>query len=453
MAELFAMPQASPTMEKGTILAWHKKEGDALAPQDVLAEVETDKAAMAIEIFDAGHLLRILVPAGQEVPAGTPIAIIGKRADEDISALLAGLSGASPAAPAPRATPSAPSPDASAGPSPAPAPSPEAAPSPAPAPSPAAGLPPLTWMGKAIDPAILEIPAVYAPTLGPAEGDGGRVRSSPAARRAAAERGVDIGRVAGTGPRGRVTVADVERVPAPTAAPAPALADLPAAAPVRVRNSQMRKTIARRLRQVWQDAPSFFLTARFSADRLAAFRAELKEAGLAVSPNDLLIRAVALALRDVPEVNASWGEEEITRHERVHIGMAVALDDGLITPVLRDADRKGLARIAQESRELAGRARERRLQPEEYQGSTFTISNLGMMGIEQFTAILNPPEAAILAVGAMQLEPVAGPEGPRLGQVMRVTMTCDHRVIDGALGARFLQALRRYVEAPALLAG
>ncbi len=433
MAEIFEMPQASPTMEKGTILAWHKSEGDALSPQDVIAEVETDKAAMAIEVFDAGFLLKILVAAGEEVPAGTPIAIIGKSADEDFSALLASTSAA------PKKEAAAPKKKEEEAPTPTEAPASEPA---------GPGLPPLTWMGKAIDPSIMEVPAVYQ---APGEsGSGGRVRSSPASRRAAAERGLDLDRLKGTGPRGRITVADVEGAPSSALSSA---APLPSAEPTLIKHSAMRKTIARRLAQVWQEAPSFTLTAKFDCDRLVAFRADLKRAERNISPNDLLIRAVALALREVPEVNASWGEAEITRHNSVHIGMAVALDEGLITPVIRDADRKGLSAIAAESRDLATRARERKLKPEEFQGSTFTISNLGMMGIEHFTAILNPPEAAILALGALQQEPVVGPEGLRVGWVMRATMTCDHRVIDGALGARYLQALRRIVENPALLAG
>jgi pyruvate dehydrogenase E2 component (dihydrolipoamide acetyltransferase) len=215
----------------------------------------------------------------------------------------------------------------------------------------------------------------------------------------------------------------------------------------------MRKTIARRLKAAYLDAPVFFLTATFDCDNLVAHRAQLKEAGVRASANDILIKACALALRDEPRVNASWGEEAIIRHGDVHVGVAVALDDGLITPVIRHADQKALSEIGDEIRELAQRARAQKLKPEEYTGSTFTISNLGMMGIDQFTAIINPPEACILAVGGMDAVPVAIDGEIGIATQMKVTLTCDHRVVDGALGANFLKALRRYVENPVLLGG
>jgi pyruvate dehydrogenase E2 component (dihydrolipoamide acetyltransferase) len=219
-----------------------------------------------------------------------------------------------------------------------------------------------------------------------------------------------------------------------------------------VRNSQMRKTIARRLTESWLGAPCFYLTAVFDAEALVAFRGQLKRGGLDVTYNTLIVAAAARALRAVPEVNASWGPDAITRHGSVHIGIAVALPDGLITPVLRDADRKGLAALSAEAASLLERAKALKLQPEEYTGSTFTVSNLGMMGIEQFTAILNPPEACILAVGALGQEPVVEAGQLAVRWRLRVTLTCDHRVVDGALGARFLQALRRVIENPVLLA-
>lgn len=443
MAELFLMPQASPTMEAGTILSWAKKEGDALKVMDVIAEVETDKAAMQIEVFDKGYLLKILVPAGDSVPAGHPIAIIGKTATEDFSHLL----GATAAAPAP-----------------APAPAPVEAPKAAPAPVVAAlvvekaepvkaggGVKAYTWLGASVPDAVMENVGFDFGDEEAAAGPAGKPRSAPAARRAAREHGLAIEDIAGTGPHGRVTRADVEKAASAPKVAAPA----PVAAPASesVRNSQMRKTIAKRLKASWNDAPAFFLTAAFDCDALVRFRDQLVAGGIKVSYNDLLIKAAARALREVPEVNASWGEEAITRHSGVHIGVAVALPDGLITPVIRDADQKGVGRIASEMRDLATRAKDRKLQPEEYTGSTFSISNLGMMGIEQFTAILNPPESLILAVGAMVREVVVDAAGnPAVGWRMRVTLTCDHRVVDGALGARFLQAMRKYLEAPALLA-
>lgn len=450
MAQFFEMPQASPTMTSGVLNRWKKKEGDALAPQDAIAEVETDKAAMDVEVFDKGYLLKVLAAEGEEVPAGQPIAILGTRPDEDISALLAEFEARKASAPKAGTPTQAPAPEAA----PAPAQAERPAPAPAePKATPAAEAParparpgyvPFTWMDRPVDSAIMEPDVDWEPPTP-------RVRSSPAARRAAREHGLELANVHGTGPRGRVTRADVEKA---SAAPAPTPATPAAGRPDEVvRNSMMRKTIARRLTEVWQTAPVFYLTATFDCDSLVAFRAQLKEAELPTSYNVLVVAAVAKALRDVPEVNASWGPDAITRHGRVHVGVAVALDEGLITPVVRDADTRGLRALTAEIKDLADRARARSLKPEEYQGSTFTVSNLGMMEIEHFTAILNPPEAAILAVGSLQQEVVV-----RDGQVatrwrMRVTMTCDHRVVDGALGARFLSALRKYVEHPALLAG
>lgn len=214
----------------------------------------------------------------------------------------------------------------------------------------------------------------------------------------------------------------------------------------------MRKTIARRLKESYLDAPTFFLNAKFACDNLVSFRSQLKNAGIKVSYNDIVIKAVARALQDVPQVNASWGEDAITEHSNIDIGVAVALPDGLITPVVRDANKKGLSTLADETRTLINKAKEKKLSPPEYQNSTFTISNLGMMGIEHFTAIINPPNAAILAVGSLQQEAIVEAGALSVGWRMKVTMTCDHRVVDGALGAEFLLALRRYIENPVLLA-
>jgi pyruvate dehydrogenase E2 component (dihydrolipoamide acetyltransferase) len=448
MAEFFKMPQASPTMEVGRLLEWKVREGDELAPQGVLAVVETDKAAMDIEVFDRLVVLKLLVPADTDVKVDAPIAIVGKSKGEDITALLASLS-APAAASAAGAGGTSGSPRNAPLPSPAPAPAPVAAP-PAAAPS-AAGLGARGWMGRPHPAGIEEMPSWDAgEPPPPAAGEPARVRAAPAARRAAAEHGVDLAAVKGSGPRGRVLRADVEAAPKPgTAAPAAAPAAL---ASTPVRNSMMRKTIAKRLTAAWQDAPAFFLSARIDCDALVAFRESLKAAGVTVSVNDILLKAVARALREVPEVNASWGEDAILRHNEVHVGVAVALPDGLITPVVRHTDTKGLAAISAEVRALAGRAKDGKLKPEEYTGSTFTVSNLGMMGIEHFTAILNPPEACILAVGSLQQEPVVKDGALGIGWRMKLTLTCDHRVVDGALGARFLQALRRFLEAPALLA-
>jgi pyruvate dehydrogenase E2 component (dihydrolipoamide acetyltransferase) len=460
MAEFFKMPQASPTMESGTLNAWRKAEGDALVSQDVVAEVETDKAAMDVEVFEAGFLLKILAQAGEDVPAGRPIAIIGKSKDEDISALLAEFAGmkagaapaAAQAAPVAQAAPAAPvapvvaevAPKATANPGVVP----PAAPAPATV-STAGGYVGPTWRGKPLHHGLEEIGGTFTPAkLRRA------VRSSPLARKIAEDLGVTLDRVAGSGPNGRVLRADVE-----AAAQAPAPQVTQAAAPARanelVRNSKMRKVIAARLKESTLDAPTFFLTANYDCDALVAFRTTLNQQasakGVKVSFNDLTLLAVARALAEVPECNAAWGEESITRFGSVDLGVAVALEDGLITPIIRGADKLSLLQLAAQTKPLVERARARKLQPEEYTGATFSVSNLGMMGIEHFTAILNPPAAGILAVGALQQEPVVKDGALTVGWRMRVTMTCDHRVIDGALGARFLAALRQLIERPLLL--
>ncbi len=447
MAEFFLMPQASPTMESGRVLAWRVGEGDKLNPQDVLAEVETDKAAMEIEVFDPCVVLKILVPAGTEARVDSPIAIIGSSADEDNSALLAQLAASAPTAAAPAAAPEPAAPEPAAPEPAAPvAPRPvKAAPARMVAPPPGStGITPFTWQGAAVHGSIMEMPVDYSPPTA-------RVRSAPAARRLAAELGIPLSAVTGSGPHGRVMSEDVRAAAESRTRP---IAAAPVAAPAgeEIPHSNMRKTIAKRLKAVYLDAPTFFLTATLGCDALVDFRGQLKAAGVSVSYNDIIIKAAARALRDVPAVNASWSETAITRHGHVDIGMAVALDGGLITPVIRGADTLGLAAIATQSRELAGRARELKLKPEEYQGSTFTISNLGMMQIEHFTAIINAPNSAILAVGGLEQVPVVVDGALSVGWRMKVTMTCDHRVIDGALGASFLQALRRYIENPALLA-
>jgi len=292
-------------------------------------------------------------------------------------------------------------------------------------------------MGRPLDPAILESPGTWLE-------DPPRVRASPLARRIAKARGIDLGGVRGSGPHGRILRADVE-----AHRPATALAP---GEPVLVPHSNMRRTIARRLEASYRDSPVFFLTAHFDCERFVAFRRQLEAlVDTPISTNDLLMKCVARALVDVPACNASWGEDAITRHPSVDLGLAVALDGGLITPVIRGAERLSLGELAARSRDLVDRARAGRLLPHEYTGNTFTISNLGMMDIAEFTAILNPPASAILAVGSLGQEPVVVDGELGVGWRLRVTMTCDHRVIDGALGARFLQALRRYVEHPELL--
>jgi len=449
VAQFYEMPAVSPTMEVGTLVSWKIAEGQKFESSAVVAEVGTDKANMDAEIFDAGVMIKHLVAEGDEVPPGFPIAIWGASADEDVGSLLADFekrkaAGAS-AQPAPKAEAAPPKEEAAPEPEEKPEPKAKAADA-KPAPERARAEPPSTatvrreWGGLAIDRLFLDPP-------GDLKFGGGarRVKASPLARKIAKERGVDLGRTKGTGPGGRVTRADVERGPASGGqAPVAARED------EHVKHSQMRRTIAKRLLASHTDVPTFFLTATFDVAGFVKLKDELKAKlpDLKVSYNDMLVLAVARALRDHPEVNASWGDKEIVRHGRIDVGIAVAIQDGLITPVLRDADRMSLSDIAGSVRELAGRARELKLDPTEYTGGTFTISNLGMFGIEHFTAIINPPEAAILAVGALEQVPVVERGVLTTGWRMKVTMTCDHRVIDGAVGAAFLQTLRRYVEVP-----
>ena len=407
MAKIIGLPKLSPTMEEGTLVAWIKKEGDEVDVDDLLAEVETDKATMEFRSFDRGVLLKILVPEGETLEPDVPVAIIGK-AGEDIGDLLAQVKAGAGSATA-TAT--------------APVSAPVSAPAAVPAP-------------------VSELASVSAA--------GGRVLSSPVVRRLARERNIDLHSVQGSGPHGRVVKRDIESL-ASGAGAAPALAG-ERLAPRIEKASSMRRTIARRLTESTQTTPHYYLTIDVDITPLVgarkAMNAELEAAGKKVSLNDLIIKAAAVALRRVPEVNASWMGKEIHYHQVVDISIAVAIDEGLMTPVVRDADRKGVAQIAEEVRDLAARARDKKLQLEEMTNGTFSISNLGMFGIEEFTAVINPPEGAILAVGTIRDEPVVEDGAIVPGRRMRFTMSCDHRVIDGATGARFMAALKTLLEAP-----
>lgn len=428
-------------MTMGVVGKWVAAEGAALEPQSVIAQVETDKATMDIEVFDKGVMLRHLAKEGEEVPPGRPIAIVGTSAGEDISGLLAEFAAmaAAPSAAA-AATPTAPAAPVETVPAAAEIAAPAAV-APAPAPTSAVETPVgsvarPTWSGAPIDNAIME-------PRGPYKAGSPRIIASPLAKTMAADRGVNLARVKGSGPGGRIVARDVEGSTGSTPQARPA------DAPNRV--TQMRKTIARRLTEVHQQVPVFYLTTSFDAGAFVKLKDAVATRGGKISVNDLLIRAVAAALRDVPAVNAQWTGDTIVQKGAVDVGVAVALPEGLVTPVIRDADRKSVQAIADEVRELAGRAKVGKLQPEEYTGGTFTISNLGMFEIEHFTAILNPPEAAILAVGSAAQVPIVINGAVSAQWRMKVTMTCDHRVIDGALGARFLQALRLHVENPGLM--
>ena len=428
MATKIVMEALSPTMEEGRLVSWKKHEGDAVKTGETLAEVETDKAVMELVAREDGVLRKVLLAEGATVPVGALVAIVG-GADEDLAGLLGG-----PAATAPpqgsgvRAQGARPAIPAAARPA-------EAAPAPA---RPESATPqPLTP-----DPQPL------------------RVRSSPLARRLAAERGLDLRLVPGTGPAGRVIKRDVEAAgtaparaaaPAlPTRAPTALVPQAPAGGFRDVPLTTMRKTIARRLGESLGPVPHFFLTSEIEMERAWEARAHLagRDEAYRVSFNDLIVKAVALALRQHPAVNASFLEDRIRYYGDVHVGVAVAVEDGLITPVIRHADRKGLLEIAAEAKGLAERARARKLVPDEYTGATFSVSNLGMYDIDDFTAVINPPEAGILAVGRIAQRPVIvdGAVVPR--RTMRVTMSCDHRVVDGATGAKFLQTVKLMLENP-----
>ena len=439
MAIAVEMPKMSDTMEEGVLAAWLVEEGQAVAAGDVVAQVETDKATMDLEVYDDGVLLKRVIGEGDSVPIGGLIAILGKEG-EDVSAILAKYDGSGDGAAAPAPAEEAPAVEAPAAAPVAPATAPEA---PAAAPEPA-----------------------------PVQADG-RPKASPLARKLATEHGVNLSVLAGSGPEGRIIKRDIEAAigssTAPAAAPAPAATaetPRPAAQPSTpvvqpdggyeaVRISQMRKTIARRLAESKFTNPHFYLTADIDMSEAVAFRGKLNEKaeanGLAkVSFNDLVTKACALSLRQHPWVNASWmeAEGEIRLHHDVHVAIAVAVDEGLITPVIRHADRKGLSELAAETRTLATKARDRELQPEDWSGSTFSTSNLGMFGIDEFTAIINPPNACILAIGSIRDVPVVKNDVVVPGKQMKVTLSCDHRVVDGATGAEFLKSVRGYLEDP-----
>ncbi|BAI72157.1 pyruvate dehydrogenase E2 component [Azospirillum sp. B510] len=433
------MPALSPTMTEGNLAKWLKKEGDTVKSGDVLAEIETDKATMEVEAVDEGRIGKILIPAGsQGVAVNTPIAILLEEGEDESALASAG---------------SAPAPVPAAAPAPAQTAAPAAAPVPAPAPA--------------------------APAAAPAAG-GARVFASPLARRIAEQAGVDLKTVKGTGPHGRIVKADVEAAkaagpakvadtpaaaapaaaPAPVAAPAPApkaegvdakaLADKLGMAYTAVPNSGMRKTIAKRLGEVKRTVPDYYLTVDVEIDALMKVRAELngRSDAYKLSVNDFIIRAVALALKKVPALNAAWTDEAMLQFQHADVSVAVATPTGLITPIVKKAETKGLADISNEMKVLAKKARDNALKPEEYQGGTISISNLGMMGIKQFAAIINPPQACILAVGASEQRPVVKDGALAIATVMSLTGTFDHRVADGAVGAEFLAAVKKLLEDP-----
>jgi pyruvate dehydrogenase E2 component (dihydrolipoyllysine-residue acetyltransferase) len=442
MATNVVMEALSPTMEEGRLVEWKKQEGEAVAVGDVIAEVETDKAVMELVARAGGTLLKQVVTAGATVPVSQLVAVIGEPG-EAVSASAAPAPKAS-ATPAPDAQSSQPSPDRNR----------------------SESMPPAPAAPQASEPAGR--PRAPGPTATPGGNgqpapSGGRVKASPLAKRMAADRGIDLAGISGSGPEGRVVARDLaqagaRQTAAPGAArapaPSPALAGVTGPAYTDTPLTQIRKTIAKRLSQSIGPIPTFYLTTEVDMERAWEAREALLESAKGtegapkVSFNDLIIKATALALRQHPACNAWWQDDRIRYWNEVHISMAVAIEDGLITPVIRHADRKSLRDISAEARDLAGRARERRLAPEEYTGGTFSISNLGMLDIDEFTALINPPEAGILAVGRIASRPVEYGGSVALRRRMRLTMSCDHRVIDGATGARFLQTLKGMLENP-----
>jgi len=471
MATKVVMEALSPTMEEGRLVKWNKNEGDAVKSGEILAEVETDKAVMELVARGDGVLRKRMLNEGDTAPVGQLIAIVA-AADENIDELAGGDAPAAPKADAPKAdAPKADAPKADAPKADAPkvdAPDDRPRDARTSVPDDAA-----QSQGEASTPpqendrrgAERYATAPQGAALGGAADPEGRVRSSPLARKLASERGVELGTVQGSGPGGRIVKRDIEQAGARPAAEASGTQRAAAAAPAAARRistegdyqdiplTQIRKTIARRLAESIGPVPTFYLTAELDMERVSEMRDAMIELGAEykVSFNDIVLKAVATALTQHPEVNAHWLGDKMRYFNRVHVGMAVAVEDGLITPVIFDADGKGLADIGREARELAKRARDRKLKPEEYMGATFTVSNLGMFGIDHFTAIINPPEAAILAVGGVEERVVAVNGAPTVRKRMNVTMSCDHRVIDGATGAKFLQTLRRLIENPLML--
>jgi len=420
------MTQLSPTMTEGKIARWLKQEGDTLESGEIMAEVETDKATMEMEVVDEGVLHKILAAEGATVAVGTPIAVIAEDGEDVPDDYVPESAGDT--APVEAESETATEPVA------------EAAPAPAATPA----------------------STKSAPTAGT-----GRIKASPLARRLAKQKGINLAAISGTGPNGRIVKADIENasrrgislggttaaLTPPPARPLPQ-GPLPYHADEYepVENSMMRKAIARRLSESKQSVPHFYLSVDVAMDRLMDLRAQLNDAAdgaFRLSVNDFIIKAVASALVDVPAANASWSDSHTLMHKHAHISVAVAIDGGLITPVIRFAEQKGITDISAEVKELAGRARAGTLQPEEYAGGTFSISNLGMYGIKQFAAIVNPPEGAILAVGGTEERAVAENGNIVVKKMMTLTLSCDHRVVDGAVGAEFLAALKKHIERPA----
>jgi pyruvate dehydrogenase E2 component (dihydrolipoamide acetyltransferase) len=423
-ATVITMPKMSDTMTEGTISAWLKKVGDAVKSGDILAEVETDKATMELESYEDGTLLYIGVEAGDSVAVDGVIAIIGEKG-ADYKTLLKAHAGGANATSAPESA--------------APVAQETAA--------------PVVEVAKAPAPAVQEVHTSSS------SADNGRLKASPLAKKMAADKGIDIALVKGTGEGGRIIRKDVEtfdpasvKVAAPQVAAVPSTAATPAIGQESFREekvSQMRKVIAKRLAESKFTAPHFYLTMEIIMDKAIEARNSMNEVSpVKISFNDMVIKAAAAALRQHPKVNSSWLGDKIRYNDHIHIGMAVAVEEGLLVPVIRFADNKSLSQISNEAKSLGGKAKNKELQPKDWEGNTFTISNLGMFGIEEFTAIINPPDACILAVGGIKETVIVKNGQMQVGNVMKVTLSCDHRVVDGAVGSAFLKTLKGLLEDP-----
>lgn len=421
--EVVLMPRLSDTMEAGVIASWNKQVGDTVKKGEVLAEIETDKATMELESYKNGTLLYIGAQQGEKIPVNGLLCIIGEKGKVDVDAIVA-ASTSQPLTAAPVATPAATSSTA-------------------------------TAVATAVAaPAMATVVSEALPA------SNGRIIASPLAKKIAQEKGVDLRQLKGSGDGGRIIKSDIDRFQPGSAAPAAATA--PAALPVftgqttegytDIPNSQMRGVIAKRLAESKFTAPHFYLKMEVNMDNAISARTQLNEfSPVKVSFNDMIVKAVSLALREHPAVNASWMGDKIRRYQHVHIGVAVAIEDGLIVPVIRFADQKTLPQIAAETKELASKAKNKKLQPNEFTGNTFTISNLGMMDIDEFTAIINPPDSCIMAVGRISEKIIRKGDSFAATQVMKLTLSCDHRSVDGATGAAFLQTVKRFLENPVRL--
>lgn len=427
MAEIIYMPKLSDTMTEGVVAEWLKKVGDEVSSGEVLAEIETDKATMEFESFYDGVLLHIGVEKGATAPVNDVLAIIGEKG-EDVDAILK---------------------DAKAG-----GGEEKSAPDPSPAKEEAKEEKATSAPAKE-EKATPSKPAAEKPAQSTTSTDGDRIFASPLAKKLAEEKGVDLQFVKGTGENGRIVKRDIDHyVPHPEGTSNAAVSAVPAGQesytdePI----TQMRKTIARRLSESKFTAPHFYLNLEIDMDNAIAARKAINASGdVKVSFNDMVIKAVAMSLKKHPNVNSAWLGDVIRRNQHVHIGVAVAVEDGLLVPVVRFADTKGMSQIGTEVKELAGKAKDKKLQPSEWEGNTFTISNLGMFGIDSFTAIVNPPDSCILAVGGIKEVPVVKNGQLVPGNVMKVTLSCDHRVVDGATGAAFLQTFKQYLENPVMM--